>query len=159
MSKTPDSAALDAWYTLGSHRDFPLSRPIVTRLLGADLEVVRTGEGTFSVSERDTGRALPVDTAYGHVWVSLGSPSRPLFDLPEWRETDRRPVYVGAVRVRVSGLRVIENFLDLAPIVSCFSLHTHSQKLVEIELAFRKWRTHRRMNEQLRSDHRFGFRG
>jgi phenylpropionate dioxygenase-like ring-hydroxylating dioxygenase large terminal subunit len=129
MSKTADSAALDAWYTLGSHRDFPLSHPIVTRLLGADLEVVRTGEGTFSVSERDTGRALPVDTAYGHVWVSLGSPSRPLFDLPEWRETDRRPVYVGAVRVRVSGLRVIENFLDLAhfPYVHTDILGTESE--------------------------------
>jgi phenylpropionate dioxygenase-like ring-hydroxylating dioxygenase large terminal subunit len=45
--------------------------------------------------------------------VTLGSPQR-FFDMPEVREVDRRHIYCGAVRVRASGLRLIENFLDLA---------------------------------------------
>ena len=50
---------------------------------------------------------------YNHLWVTLGAPEH-FFDMPESREPDRRAVYCGAVRVRASGLRLIENFLDLA---------------------------------------------
>ena len=60
------------------------------------------------------GRSLPVDTRFGLVWTTLGTPERPIFALPEADEPDRRTVYCGSVRVRASGPRLIENFLDLA---------------------------------------------
>jgi phenylpropionate dioxygenase-like ring-hydroxylating dioxygenase large terminal subunit len=98
-------AALNQWYTLGALQDFPdgLSR---RRLLGTDIDVKRTGD-SFDVP------GAGVRTDYGHLWVTPGTPER-FFDMPEYREPDRRAVQCGAVRVRASGLRLIENFLDLA---------------------------------------------
>ncbi|HWA20403.1 MAG TPA: aromatic ring-hydroxylating dioxygenase subunit alpha [Devosia sp.] len=100
-----EAAALDQWYTLGALRDFPQGESR-RRLLGTDLAISHIGD-RFSVGD------LPVRTDYGHLWTSLGTP-RPLFDIPEVHEADRRRVYCGAVTVRASGLRLIENFLDLA---------------------------------------------
>lgn len=101
-----ESAALDQWYTLGALKDFPRGES-QRRLLGTDLTVARAGAAI-------TIGALPVRTDYGHLWTTLGRPARGLFDIPESREPDRRAVYCGAVRVRASGLRLVENFLDLA---------------------------------------------
>lgn len=103
---TAEPAALDQWYTLGALQDFPQGGSR-RRLLGTDLVVSRSGD-SFAVGD------LRVQTTYGHLWTTLGTPERPIFDMPEIREPDRRPVYCGAVTVRASGLRVVENFLDLA---------------------------------------------
>ena len=106
---TEDRAALDQWYTLGALRDFPQGSSR-RRLLGRDVLVMRRAD-VFAVS---AGASVAHRTDYGHLWVSLGAPARPLFNLPEINEPDRRSVYCGAVSVRASGLRLVENFLDLA---------------------------------------------
>ena len=108
MSAEP--AALNQWYTLGALKDFGEGAS-PRRLLGEALSVTRQGE-RFVLSAG--GRFLPVKTDYGHLWTSLGTPARGLFDIPEAKEPDRRHVYCGAVTVRASGLRLVENFLDLA---------------------------------------------
>ena len=101
-----ERATLAQWYTLGALKDFPQGTS-QRRLLGTDLEVVRRGD--------DIGvGTLPVRTDYGHLRTTLGTPERALFDIPESREADRRAIYCGAVTVRASGLRLVENFLDLA---------------------------------------------
>jgi phenylpropionate dioxygenase-like ring-hydroxylating dioxygenase large terminal subunit len=100
-----EAAALDQWYTLGALQDFRQGASL-RRLLGKDLTVTRDGDA-FTVP----GATLHTD--YQHLWVTLGAPER-FFDMPESREADRRAVYCGGVRVRASGLRLIENFLDLA---------------------------------------------
>ena len=109
--RTNDPAALDQWYTLGALQDFPEGTSRTARLLGANLDVVNAGG---SITVREDGRALPARRDYGHLWVTLGAPERALFAMPEWDEADRRAVYCGGVSVRASGLRLIENFLDLA---------------------------------------------
>jgi phenylpropionate dioxygenase-like ring-hydroxylating dioxygenase large terminal subunit len=106
---TTDRAALDQWYTLGALRDFAQGSSR-RRLLGQDLVIVRQSEA-FAVSGASS---VAYRVAYGHLWVTLGAPEHRLFDLPEIREPDRRAVYCGAVSVRASGLRLVENFLDLA---------------------------------------------
>lgn len=104
-----DRATLDQWYAVGAMSDLAQgSTPM--RLLGEPLLVVRRAD-TVSIS---SGRALPVRTDYGMIWTTLGEPARDLFALPEAAEPDRRGVYCGNVSVRASGLRLIENFLDLA---------------------------------------------
>lgn len=105
-----DPAALDQWYVLGALQDFA---PGVSmrRLLGHDLTVTRASDALSVAWHAGT---LCSRTDYGHLWTTLGTPERPVFDLPESREADRRAVYCGAVTVRASGLRLIENFLDLA---------------------------------------------
>jgi phenylpropionate dioxygenase-like ring-hydroxylating dioxygenase large terminal subunit len=100
-----EPATLDQWYTLGAVHDFPQGRS-TRRLLGADLSIMRAGD-VFGIDGARTR------TDYGHLWVTTGTPAR-FFDMPESREPDRRAVYCGSVRVRASGLRLIENFLDLA---------------------------------------------
>lgn len=111
MTVTTDQAALDQWYVLGALTDFPPGRQITTGLLGATVAVTHRDDGIEVVSE---GRTLPVRTDYNHLWTTLGTPAREIFALPEAAETDRRWLYCGGVRVKASGLRLIENFLDLA---------------------------------------------
>ena len=48
------------------------------------------------------------------VWTTLGEPARDIVDIPEAAEPDRRFVPCGAVTVNASGLRIVENFLDMA---------------------------------------------
>ena len=112
MPLSADRAALDQWYVLGALQDFRPGGEAVTRLMGEELRIRRSAAGDFSVAAGS--RPLPISIDYGHLWTSPGTPARPIFDLPESREPDRRAVYCGPVRVRASGLRLIENFLDLA---------------------------------------------
>lgn len=104
-----DRATLDQWYVIGSMSDLPQGSS-THRLLGEDVLVVRRGEAISA----SAGRPLPVRTDYGLVWTTLGAPGGELFTLPEAAEPDRRSIYCGSVTVRASGLRLIENFLDLA---------------------------------------------
>jgi phenylpropionate dioxygenase-like ring-hydroxylating dioxygenase large terminal subunit len=102
-----DHATLDQWYVIDELAGSVTS----TSLLGEALEIDRGGK---EVGVRHNGRSLPVRLDHGLAWTTLGFPARNLFALPEAAEPDRRSVYCGAVNVRASGLRLIENFLDLA---------------------------------------------
>jgi phenylpropionate dioxygenase-like ring-hydroxylating dioxygenase large terminal subunit len=107
-----ESAALDAWYVAGRSEDVTADRTLETHILGAPVSLARRAEGVSATGP--DGRALPVIEDYGHVWTTLGQPNAGLFAIPEFHEADRRIVVCGGVRVRASGLRLIENFLDLA---------------------------------------------
>ncbi len=106
------SAMIDQWYPVGLiSRLQPEGQE--TLLMGEAIRVCGTADGKASVMTAD-GRALPVTERYGHVWSSLGTPEKPLFDIPEAEQPGRRLVDVGVVRVRCSPLRAVENFLDIA---------------------------------------------
>ncbi|PKU25473.1 (2Fe-2S)-binding protein [Telmatospirillum siberiense] len=115
--KTTDKVALDQWYAVETAADLG-SRAIVTRLLGQDIELGRDGAGRPTVREiRDDGKPgtpLPVRERYGCLWTTLGRPVGDIFDIAEAGEADRRFVPCGWVSMRASGLRVVENFLDMA---------------------------------------------
>jgi phenylpropionate dioxygenase-like ring-hydroxylating dioxygenase large terminal subunit len=131
MSKTIDPAALDNWYVIGQSGDLKTGQQRQTRLLGQNL-IVSRDDGGMSVRETDqTGatRLLPAQVCYGHIWTTLGQPERTLFAIPEFAEPDRRLAACGAVRVKASGLRLVENFLDMAhfPFVHTDVLGTESK--------------------------------
>ncbi len=115
--KTTDRAALDDWYAVETAADLG-SQPVTTRLLGQDIELHRDAGGRPVVREilDDGGRgpALPAQERYGCIWTTLGHPNRDIFRIEEAEETDRRFVPCGWVTMRASGLRVVENFLDMA---------------------------------------------
>lgn len=117
MTKTDDPVALNEWYAVETLSELTV-RPRLTRLLGQDIVVSRGADGSPLVREIDLagqiGASLPVAERYGCLWTSLGTPARPIFDIPEAAESDRRFVICGWVRMRASGPRVIENFLDMA---------------------------------------------
>jgi phenylpropionate dioxygenase-like ring-hydroxylating dioxygenase large terminal subunit len=115
--KTTDRAALNEWYAVETSADLAAS-PVTTRLLGQDIELRRDAAGNPVVREilddGARGPALPAQERYGCVWTTLGHPNREIFDIAEAAEGDRRFVPCGWVKMRASGLRVVENFLDMA---------------------------------------------
>lgn len=107
-----EGAMRDQWYPVAMAAHLP-ERPRASLLLGAPIEVSRGPDGAALVRD-GAGRSLPTVTRFGHVWVSPGHPERDLFAIPEADQPGRRLVDVGAVRVRCSPLRAVENFLDIA---------------------------------------------
>lgn len=105
-----EPAIRDEWYVVGAVEPCRAAG-LRTRLLGRDVVVL--GDEAI-VARTGDGRPLPVRERYGCVWVSLGDPSHEPPAIPEADEDDRRRVLCGAVGVRASGLRLVENFLDMA---------------------------------------------
>lgn len=110
---TVDAFTLSHWYAIGRLEDIPEGGGRRTHLLGQPIEATRTN-GVVSVLAGEDGKARPVQERYGHVWTALSDDPRPLYDMPEFDEPGRRLVTAGCVTVRCSGLRAVENFLDLA---------------------------------------------
>lgn len=105
-------AMIDEWYPVGLISQLgPEGRR--TALMGESISLSRGADGDIAVTGAD-GRLLPVRLRYGHVWTSPGAPEKELFAIPEADQPGRRFVDVGAVRVRCSPLRAVENFLDIA---------------------------------------------
>ncbi|WP_349368738.1 aromatic ring-hydroxylating dioxygenase subunit alpha [Salinarimonas sp.] len=113
MTTDLEPALRDAWQVLCRGDDLPPGRAARLRLLSRDVAVAREADGALAASGPD-GAPLAVAEAYGHVFACLGAPARPLFAIPEFAEPGRRLAACGAVRVRASGLRLVENFLDMA---------------------------------------------
>jgi phenylpropionate dioxygenase-like ring-hydroxylating dioxygenase large terminal subunit len=117
MVERLEPAALDQWYCIDAASDVP-REPRRHRLLGHDLITRRNGAGAVEavgIGEAGAWSApLKVRERYGYVWASLGDPARGVVDIPEADEPDRQHVLCGPVAVGASGLRIVENFLDMA---------------------------------------------
>ncbi|MEM6382440.1 MAG: aromatic ring-hydroxylating dioxygenase subunit alpha [Pseudomonadota bacterium] len=116
MTKTQDRVALDQWYAVASPEEVGPDG-FRTRLLGQDILVERDGKDGYLVREMtngDLGPPLPTDQKFTCIWTTLGSPERPIFDITEADEPNRRVVPCGWFTLRASGLRIVENFLDMA---------------------------------------------
>ncbi|MCL6707688.1 aromatic ring-hydroxylating dioxygenase subunit alpha [Pseudomonas sp. R2.Fl] len=111
--KATDKASLDQWYPIDTETLIPFGRS-TNRLLGYDLTVVRTEDGAITVTAEGSDAPLPIKRRFGFVWTTVGQPAGDIFPLPEADESDRRHVNCGAVTVKASGLRIVENFLDMA---------------------------------------------
>lgn len=109
-----DAALLDLWHPMGALENLTAPSVIHDQLLGVPL-AIRPDKGEFVVTRRDRLDEAPLPTLqrYGYLWTSLGTP-RPLFDLPEADEPDRRRLHAASVTVHTSAGRSIENFLDMA---------------------------------------------
>lgn len=105
-----DRAALDQWYCIGALGS--LKRPLTPAVLMEEPLSIHRAGAEFRVESGS--RLLNHRVAFGHLWVSSGMPTADVLVLPEAAELDRRHVPCGAVVVRSSGPRVIENFLDMA---------------------------------------------
>ncbi|MGX5664409.1 aromatic ring-hydroxylating dioxygenase subunit alpha [Rhizobium daejeonense] len=115
--KTTDQVALNDWYAIATASELTV-RPVTTRLLGQDIEYRISESGSPLVREilddGARGPALPVQVRYGCLFTSLGTPLKDIVHIEEAEEEDRRFVPCGWVTMRASGLRVVENFLDMA---------------------------------------------
>lgn len=113
---TDDRNMLDDWLVVGSAdglRSGSAASPWRRTLLGRSLILWRDAAG--SVQGTCGGVPLCVQERYRYLWVCpSGRPARPLFSFPEFDESGRRIVDCGGIGVRASGLRIVENFLDMA---------------------------------------------
>jgi phenylpropionate dioxygenase-like ring-hydroxylating dioxygenase large terminal subunit len=69
----------------------------------------------------ESGGAVHTAVKYGFVFACPGTPARSIVDFAECADTDRWVVSAGSIGVAVSGLRAVENFLDMSHL--CF-VHT-----------------------------------
>ncbi|MFO1192720.1 MAG: aromatic ring-hydroxylating dioxygenase subunit alpha [Rhodoferax sp.] len=113
---TDDPNVRSEWLTVGPAcqlDDRTAQAPLYTQLLGAPLSLWRDAQGQACCATAD-GTPLPVQQRYAYLWVCTAPPARhPLFALPEFDAPQRRVVDCGGIGVATSGLRVVENFLDM----------------------------------------------
>lgn len=105
--------ARNDWYAVAIADSLNEGNVIETTLLETRIRITRADQGKVEVTTTD-GAPCTAEIRYGHVWACLGEPARPLFNIPEADQPGRRLVDCGAVRVRCSPLRAVENFLDIA---------------------------------------------
>ena len=112
---TDDPNVRNDWLTVGSAsrlRGTSARAPLRTQLLGATLDLWADDRGQPQC--QTGGHRLQVQQSYGYLWVCTGTiPARPLFALPEFDDPQRRIVDCAGIGVATSGLRVVENFLDM----------------------------------------------
>ncbi|HBQ2314530.1 TPA: aromatic ring-hydroxylating dioxygenase subunit alpha [Klebsiella pneumoniae] len=108
-----NSFVIDDWHPVGAIADAIEGKTYKTKVLGTSIWYKLTNEG---LSAGLTGQSTPLKTqsTYGLMWVSLSDTPREVISIPEFAELDRRVVSAGSIRVGTSGLRVVENFLDMA---------------------------------------------
>lgn len=113
MSRCAEKASLDQWYCIEALHEIAIgSAP--NRLLGVNLVVAREPDGSVRVMAEGRADALPTRERYGYLWTTLGTPAADVLPIPEADEADRRVIVCGAISVKTSGLRIVENFLDMA---------------------------------------------
>jgi len=113
LATRPESILWDDWHAVAQVETFNYGERFETALFGHPLVV--TGEpGNIAVAYAGGGPPLPVEIKYGLVWTCLGEPTREIIDFPEAAEPDRYVFAAGSLGIWTSGLRLVENFLDLA---------------------------------------------
>jgi phenylpropionate dioxygenase-like ring-hydroxylating dioxygenase large terminal subunit len=106
---TADTTVWNDWHVIAALEQLRPESRFETCLLGHELHI----HSPQSVSSPMQRRPIQVATRYGLLWACLGTPVRDIVEFPICEEPDRWIVTGGAVQVAVSGLRVVENFLDL----------------------------------------------
>jgi phenylpropionate dioxygenase-like ring-hydroxylating dioxygenase large terminal subunit len=109
-----ESVLWDDWHVVAELARLQHVGRFNTALLGVTVTVSMDAV-SGNVSVRRGGETIAhTEIKYGFVWICLGTPARAVVDFPECREPDRLTATAGSTAVAVSGLRAIENFLDLS---------------------------------------------
>ncbi|UCI25608.1 aromatic ring-hydroxylating oxygenase subunit alpha [Mesorhizobium sp. B2-8-5] len=107
-----DRELLNDWHIVADQESLSADMLFPTRLLGVDL-VVRKRVNKAEVVRADNGAVVNSAERYGFIWACLDKPWREIVYIPEANEADRHLVSGGSIAVKVSGLRAVENFLDM----------------------------------------------
>lgn len=128
---TIETVLWDDWHVVGEYDAVIRARRLSTRLLGVPVLLETDAAGRIA-AHANAERIASVETRYGFVWVCLGTPTRGIVDFPECADTDRWVASAGSVRVAVSGLRAVENFLDLSHLAFVHAGYLGEQPHTEI---------------------------
>jgi phenylpropionate dioxygenase-like ring-hydroxylating dioxygenase large terminal subunit len=108
-----DRALIDDWHVVADLDSISPGAVFRTRLLGVDVEIARNDDADAPRIRSSSGAAVRTTCRYGFVWACLGTPSRDIIAIPEADDDNRHIVTGGSIGVAVSGLRAVENFLDM----------------------------------------------
>ncbi|GAB4151915.1 MAG: aromatic ring-hydroxylating dioxygenase subunit alpha [Cyanobacteria bacterium J069] len=67
----------------------------------------------YTAPPQARAQTFPVQERYGLIYGCLGAPAHDLVDFPEWDKPGYRGLIAGPYAIQTSGLRAIENFLDV----------------------------------------------
>ncbi|WP_083748978.1 2Fe-2S iron-sulfur cluster-binding protein [Pelomonas sp. KK5] len=110
-----DPAIENDWFAVARCDDLQGGQVLRRRLLQREIELRRSGAaGPAASVVGDADAPCAVREHCGHLFVCLGAEPKALFALPEFDQAGRRFLYMGAIGVHTGGLRVVENFLDMA---------------------------------------------
>jgi len=103
----------DDWHVVADLDVLKRSTTLRTQLFGVGLDISGTDANNVTTLRRDTGAIVHTECRYGLLWACLGSPTQRIVHIPEAQEPDRHVITGGSIAVNVSGLRMVENFLDM----------------------------------------------
>jgi phenylpropionate dioxygenase-like ring-hydroxylating dioxygenase large terminal subunit len=109
-----ESLLWDDWHAVAEFDQLRRSGRFATTLLDVPLSLALDPDSGSVLARADDRPLAWVRVKYGFVWVCLGEPTRDIVEFPECGDADRLLGTAGSVRVAVSGLRAVENFLDLS---------------------------------------------
>lgn len=104
---------LNDWHVVAAIDHLGKARSMKTVLFEEPIEVSLPDDGETVVKLLRSSARLKSKIQYGFVWSSLGAPVQDIISIPEAQEEDRYLVSGGSFGVKTSGLRVVENFLDM----------------------------------------------
>jgi phenylpropionate dioxygenase-like ring-hydroxylating dioxygenase large terminal subunit len=113
-----ESVLWDDWHVVAECDELAQRGRIATQLFGVPVIVARdeiSGEPRVYL---EPGGPVHTAVKYGFIWACLGAPARDIVDFSECADTDRWIVSAGSIGVATSGLRTVENFLDMSHL--CF---------------------------------------
>ena len=105
-----DKLLLNDWHVVAELEQLEIKKTIQTFLFGLKIEIIKTETDNIQIFQNE--KVLPLELKYGFIWTCLGQPTQPIIEIPEAYEKERHIISGGATQVNVSGLRVVENFLD-----------------------------------------------
>jgi phenylpropionate dioxygenase-like ring-hydroxylating dioxygenase large terminal subunit len=113
LDTRPEAVLWNDWHVVAEVTTLERVSRLRSTLFERDLVVTRDG-ADIAVAFADGSGPVASTCKYGYVWACLGAPSRDVVDFPEAAEPDRHVVTTGSLGIRVSGLRLVENFIDVA---------------------------------------------
>jgi phenylpropionate dioxygenase-like ring-hydroxylating dioxygenase large terminal subunit len=108
-----DDVLVNDWHAVADLAMLKSEAAFATCLLGVQIEIRRLADGGIRVVRTDLGTAVHSSERYGLVFACLGTPARDIPAFAEAEEDDRYHLTGGSIGVKVSGLRAVENFLDM----------------------------------------------
>jgi phenylpropionate dioxygenase-like ring-hydroxylating dioxygenase large terminal subunit len=110
-----DQALYDDWHVIADIEGLQANSSRTTTLFEIELNIESNAQNdSFDVSISKTGQRIESKTRYGFLWACLGDPKQDIIEIMEAEEADRHVISGGSFGVHTSGLRVVENFLDMA---------------------------------------------
>lgn len=128
-----ESILWDDWHVVAEVEQLRRSGRFVTTLLDVPLTLELDPESGSVLARAGDESLSSVRVQYGFVWICLGEPARDMVEFPECGDADRLLGTAGSVRVAVSGLRAVENFLDLSHLSFVHAGFLGEEPLTEVQ--------------------------